>query len=162
MDEDKRTPPSGVVGDARRPDPEDVSAVDVVVADRQRSPLPAREKAALAALAHEVLIGEGVGEGELTLSFVDAPEMEDLHLRFMNEAGPTDVLTFPMGEDGLLGDVVVCPGVAARNNPADPAAELRLLVVHGVLHALGYDHHGERDRAEMWARQGRYSGVVVP
>ena len=132
----------------------------MVVADRQRSPLPARESAALAALAREVLTGEGVTEGELTLSFVDAPEMEDLHLRFMNEAGPTDVLTFPMGEDGLLGDVVVCPEVAARNNPADPAAELRLLVVHGVLHALGHDHHGERERAEMWARQGRYSGVV--
>jgi probable rRNA maturation factor len=161
MDEDERTPPSGVVG-ARGPDPEDVGAVDVVVADRQRSPLPTRESAALAALAREVLTGEGVAEGELTLSFVDAPEMEDLHVRFMNEAGPTDVLTFPMGEDGLLGDVVVCPEVAARNNPADPAAELRLLVVHGVLHALGHDHHGERERAEMWARQGRYSGVVVP
>jgi probable rRNA maturation factor len=88
--------------------------------------------------------------------------MEDLHIRYMGEAGPTDVLSFPMGEDGLLGDVIVCPEVAAGNNPADPAAELRLLVVHGVLHVLGYDHHDERERAEMWARQGRYSGVVVP
>ena len=155
MDEYHRTPP-------RRNDPKDIGGVDVVVADRQRSALSARESGALAALAREVLIGEGVAEGELTLSFVDAPEMEDLHLRFMDEAGPTDVLTFPMGEDGLLGDVVVCPEVAAGNNPTDPAAELRLLVVHGVLHALGYDHHGERERAEMWARQGRYSGVVVP
>jgi probable rRNA maturation factor len=55
--------------------------------------------------------------------------------------------------------VIVCPTVAAANNPKDPDAELRLLVVHGVLHILGYDHHGEADRRSMWSRQERYSGV---
>jgi len=56
----------------------------------------------------------------------------------------------------------VCPDVAAANNPADPEGELRLLVVHGVLHVLGYDHHETRERALMWERQERYSGVRVP
>jgi probable rRNA maturation factor len=71
-------------------------------------------------------------------------------------------LSFPLGEDGLLGDVVVCPSEARRNNPDDPSAELRLLVTHGVLHLLGYDHEEEEDRREMWVRQERYSGVSAP
>ena len=73
--------------------------------------------------------------------------MADLHERYMDEPGPTDVLSFPLDEadgtgDGrrLLGDVVIAPAVAARNNPDDPAAELRLLLVHGILHLLGHDH----------------------
>jgi probable rRNA maturation factor len=100
---------------------------------------------------------------EVSLSLVDEDEMADLHRRYMGEDGPTDVLSFPMDEpDGdvhVLGDVVIAPAVAARNNPADPAGELRLLVVHGVLHLLGYDHERDAERAEMWARQERYSGV---
>jgi probable rRNA maturation factor len=62
----------------------------------------------------------------------------------------------------LLGDVVIAPAVAARNNPADPAAEVRLLLVHGILHLLGFDHEEETERAEMWALQERYSGVRSP
>jgi len=106
---------------------------------------------------------------ELSLSFVDGDEMARLHERYMQEAGPTDVLSFPLDDDvvdesgiRVLGDVVVCPAVAARNNPDDPQAELQLLVVHGVLHVLGYDHEDDGERAEMWARQERYSGVTVP
>jgi probable rRNA maturation factor len=74
----------------------------------------------------------------------------------MGEPGPTDVLSFPMDEDGLIGDVVVCPVVAAANNP-DAEGELRLLVAHGVLHLLGYDHEEEEDRRVMWERQERYA-----
>jgi probable rRNA maturation factor len=85
-------------------------------------------------------------------------EIEDLHVRYMDEAGPTDVLSFEMGEEGLLGDVVVCPAVAAANN-ADLGSELRLLVVHGVLHLLGHDHQEDEDRAAMWRKQEAYSGV---
>jgi probable rRNA maturation factor len=59
----------------------------------------------------------------------------------------------------VLGDVVIAPAVAARNNPGDPEGELRLLVVHGVLHLLGYDHELDAERQEMWARQERYSGM---
>ena len=93
--------------------------------------------------------------------------MTDLHVRYMDEAGPTDVLSFPLDdvdERGvrLLGDVVIAPAVAARNNPADPEAEVRLLLVHGILHVLGYDHEEDDERAEMWSRQERYSGLRIP
>ena len=78
------------------------------------------------------------------------------------------MLSFPLdeeaGEDGLrqVGDVVIAPAVAARNNPDDPAAELRLLLVHGILHLLGHDHMSDGEKADMWARQERYSGIHVP
>ncbi len=102
------------------------------------------------------------------MSFVDGTEMAELHERFMDEPGPTDVLSFPLDdadEDGrrrLLGDVVVAPTEAERNNPDDPDAELRLLVVHGILHLLGYDHEDDGARTRMWERQERYSGVRAP
>jgi probable rRNA maturation factor len=121
----------------------------------------------LVELARRTLIAEGIAEAELSLSFVDDAEIEDLHVRYLHEPGPTDVLSFPLdGEDErgvrVLGDVVIAPAVAARNNPDDPAAELRLLVVHGVLHLLGYDHEDEDEKTAMWARQLAYSGVRAP
>jgi probable rRNA maturation factor len=137
----------------------------VLVSDRRQSPEAAEiavDHRALAELARATLVAEGLTEGELSLSFVSPQEMADLHHRYMGEDGPTDVLSFPLGEDGLIGDVVVCPEEARRNNPQDPSAELRLLVAHGVLHLLGYDHEAEQDRREMWARQERYSGVRGP
>jgi probable rRNA maturation factor len=121
----------------------------------------------LRALARECLVGEGVVDAELSISFVTEEEIADLHRRYLQQDGPTDVLSFPLddevGEDGLriLGDVVIAPAVAARNNPDDPGSELRLLLVHGVLHLLGHDHMEQEDRATMWARQERYSGVRV-
>jgi probable rRNA maturation factor len=136
----------------------------VLVSDRQESPVDVE---GLVELARRTLLAEGLAEGELSLSFVDEPEIEDLHVRYLHEPGPTDVLSFPLdGEDErgvrVLGDVVIAPAVAARNNPDDPAAELRLLVVHGVLHLLGYDHEEEEEKAQMWARQLAYSGVDTP
>jgi probable rRNA maturation factor len=121
----------------------------------------------LMTLARATLLGEGIADAELSISFVTEDEISELHRRYLQEDGPTDVLSFPLddeaGEDGLrqLGDVVIAPAVAARNNPDDPAAELRLLLVHGILHLLGHDHMDDRERAEMWARQERYSGVRV-
>jgi len=121
----------------------------------------------LRALARECLVGEGVVDAELSISFVTEDEIADLHRRYLEQDGPTDVLSFPLddevGEDGLrmLGDVVIAPAVAARNNPDDPGSELRLLLVHGILHLLGHDHMEQADRATMWARQERYSGVRV-
>jgi probable rRNA maturation factor len=121
----------------------------------------------LMTLARATLLGEGIADAELSISLVTVDEIAGLHERFLHEAGPTDVLSFPLddeaGEDGLrqLGDVVIAPAVAARNNPHDPAAELRLLLVHGILHLLGHDHMNDRERAEMWVRQERYSGVRV-
>ena len=138
----------------------------ILVDDRQESAL---DVDGLVVLAREVLIGEGLPSAELSLSFVTDEEMSDLHERFTGEPGPTDVLSFPLDDDDrdeggvrILGDVVIAPAVAAANNPTDPSGELRLLVVHGILHLLGHDHHEDGDRAEMWSRQERYSGMGVP
>ena len=136
----------------------------ILISDRQDLPVDAP---ALAELARETLREEGLHQAELSLSFVADTEIADLHERFMHEPGPTDVLSFPLDdvdEDGtrILGDVVVAPAVAAGNNPDDPAGELRLLVVHGILHLLGYDHEEDGARTRMWERQERYSGVRAP
>jgi probable rRNA maturation factor len=93
--------------------------------------------------------------------------MESLHLKWMDEPGPTDVLSFPMDElrpgtedrepdPGLLGDVVLCPVVA--RSQADAAGhstddELQLLCTHGILHLLGYDHAEPDDEREMFGLQ---------
>ncbi|HEX5950946.1 MAG TPA: rRNA maturation RNase YbeY [Actinomycetota bacterium] len=136
----------------------------ILVDDRQDVPVDVET---LSALAAECLAGEGAADSELSVSFVTEREIAELHERYMDEAGPTDVLSFPLDdadEDGVrvLGDVVVCPRVAARNNPADPEAEMRLLLVHGILHLLGHDHEREDERAAMWAIQEGYTGVTVP
>jgi probable rRNA maturation factor len=141
----------------RGPKPEDSSSgLRVLVSNRQDLPVDESE---LADLAGRTLAAEGRAEGELSLSFVGPEEMEYLHVRYLDEPGPTDVLSFPLDEEGLLGDVVVCPSEAARNAP-ELDAELRLLVVHGVLHLLGYDHESDEDRAAMWAKQDSYRGSV--
>jgi len=134
----------------------------VLVSNRQDGPV---DEDALAGLAVTTLRGEGVEAFELSVSFVGPDEMSALHETYMGEPGPTDVLSFPLDDDGgddqrLLGDVVICPAYAASNND-DLAAELRLLLVHGVLHLLGHDHEEDAERAEMWSRQERYSGVSV-
>ena len=140
------------------------SLAQILVSDRQTLPV---DEAGLVELARTTLLGEGLRAVELSVSFVDDAEMEELHVRYLNEAGPTDVLSFPLDEEEhhgvrMLGDVVMAPAVAARNNPQAPAAELRLLLVHGILHVLGYDHEDADERAAMWARQERYSGVRTP
>jgi probable rRNA maturation factor len=151
------------------PDPRPASLPDgpwprVLISDRQDAPVDAQ---GLADLAMETLREEGVARAELSLSFVGEDEITDLHERYLDEPGPTDVLSFPLedvDEDGvrIVGDVVIAPRVAARNHHEDVAGELRLLVVHGVLHLLGYDHEEDAARARMWERQERYSGVRAP
>ena len=144
---------------------DDGSHPAVLISNRQPMSV---DEVCLTALARETLGAEGLTRRvELSVSFVDETEMADLHVRYMDEEGPTDVLSFPLDEVDdrgvrLLGDVIVAPSVAARNNPDDPAGEVRLLLVHGILHVLGYDHEEDAERAEMWARQERYSGVRVP
>ena len=139
----------------------------IVIDDRQSDVVVDLE--ALEGLARRSLLGEGATDVELSVSLVTEDEIADLHVRYLEEEGPTDVLSFPLDpddrdEDGLrlLGDVVISPAVAARDRPEDPAAEIRLLLVHGILHLLGHDHQDETDRAEMWAVQERYAGVRVP
>ncbi|MEA2557772.1 MAG: putative rRNA maturation factor, partial [Actinomycetota bacterium] len=104
----------------------------VLVSNRQALPV---DEDGLVTLARRTLEAQGQLKTELSVSFVDEQEMEDLHIRYMDEAGPTDVLTFPLGdldEQGVkvLGDVVIAPSVAAQNNPRDTPGELRLLLVH--------------------------------
>ncbi len=114
---------------------------------------------------------------ELSVLLVDESAMTDLHVKWMDEPGPTDVLSFPMDElrppsmggahraggeesgpePGLLGDVVLCPQVAAaqaRRAGHSAQQELELLCVHGVLHLLGYDHADPEEEAEMFGLQG--------
>ena len=127
----------------------------VVLSDRQD--LPA-DHAGLSDLAVRTLRSEGAGAVELSVSLVTEAEMADLHARYLDDPEPTDVLSFTMDEEGLLGDVVICPAVASAQTD-DLDAELRLLLVHGILHLLGYDHEEDDERRAMWDRQERYAGV---
>ena len=106
---------------------------------------------------------------ELSIILVDEETMAQLHERWMDEPGPTDVMAFPMdelrvGDDnvepepGLLGDVVLCPAVAQRQAVSAGHAltdELFLLTTHGILHLLGYDHHTPDEEREMFGLQAR-------
>jgi probable rRNA maturation factor len=142
------------MNDDPAPSPQPRDHLLVAVSNRQDLPVDEDE---LIDAALRTLRGEGVERGELALSLIGPEEMEELHVRYLDEPGATDVLSFPMGEDDLLGDVVICPAVAARARD-DLAAELRLLVTHGVLHILGHDHEEDDDRRAMWDLQERYSG----
>jgi probable rRNA maturation factor len=134
-------------------------------------------------LARDVLQAEKVkGEAELSVLFVDEDTIAGLNERFLGKTGPTDVLAFPLDDDPdepgrwpdaggaapgreppepsdlpmLLGDVVICPSIAARNAPEHAGNyedELALLLVHGILHLLGMDHVEEADAEKMEARE---------
>lgn len=121
-----------------------------------------------AALARYVLDQMHVHpQAELSIIFVDVPAMTELHVRWMDEPGPTDVMSFPMDElrpgtetatsaEGMLGDVVVCPEVAAnqaREAGHSAQEEMLLLVTHGILHLLGFDHAEPEEREEMFELQ---------
>jgi len=106
-------------------------------------------------------------ETELSIIMADVENMEKLHIEWMDEPGPTDVLSFPMDElrpgtpdaptpAGLLGDIVLCPVVAQEQAVAaghSMEEELLLLTTHGVLHLLGYDHAEPEEKAEMFGLQ---------
>ena len=124
----------------------------------------------IVAVARHVLAAMHVHpQAELSVVLVDEPAMEKLHVQWMDQAGPTDVLSFPMdelrpgreGEDsppGLLGDVVLCPQVAqvqARAAGHTTQEELLLLTTHGILHLLGYDHAEPEEEKEMFGLQRR-------
>lgn len=146
---------------------------------------------ALVDVARHVLDRMGVSPlAELSISLQDVAEMERLHVQYMDEAGPTDVLAFPIDEldlrgsrgvpqgsvtdeddDALptvLGDVVLCPEVAerqAREAGHSTLAELQLLTTHGVLHLLGFDHATPEEHDEMFGLQGellRTFATAVP
>ena len=101
-------------------------------------------------------------ECEISLSFVDVQEMEELHIKWMQEDGPTDVLSFPMdmpeskGDVVTLGDIVISPAVAAKQATAAGHSvedEMYILATHGLLHILGYDHADPDEEKVMFALQ---------
>lgn len=171
-------PPMPMTSRKRRPPAE--GEVDVFGVDEQ-SEHPV-DLARWVDLATNALLDSGVrGDAELSLLFVTEDVMTELNQRFMDADGPTDVLAFPIDDpiDGgrwpdsgatgpdreapevaelpmLLGDVVVCPSVAARQAPDHAGSyddEIALLVVHGVLHVLGMDHAAPDETAVMQARE---------
>ncbi|AEH09077.1 MULTISPECIES: rRNA maturation RNase YbeY [Protofrankia] len=131
------------------------------------------DEVTLTALARFVLDTMKVNPlAELSVMLVEQAAMEELHVRYMGEEGPTDVLAFPQddafdpsapdsGEDDptlLLGDIVLCPEVARRQAAKaghSTEHEMHLLCTHGILHLLGYDHAEPDEEREMWAVQSR-------
>jgi probable rRNA maturation factor len=151
--------------------------IDVFAADEQEEhPIAV---ARWSTLARNVLTARRVkGEVEVSLLFVDEDAIAALNQQFLGKSGPTDVLSFPiedepgptgrspdLGGSGpgvspdegtltLLGDVVICPSVAARNAVEHEVSlddEIALLVVHGLLHLLGLDHEKEAEAERMEA-----------
>ena len=101
-------------------------------------------------------------ESELNIRIVSESEMSELHVKWMDLPGPTDVLSFPMDElkpnskqegPGIVGDIVLCPAFAEKNGKQSLAKELELLTVHGVLHLLGFDHAKKSEEAAMFKLQ---------
>ena len=106
-------------------------------------------------------------QADLSILLVDEPTMKNYHVRFMDLPGPTDVMSFPMDEltpgregeepeEGILGDIVLCPSVAqAQAKEAGHALEeeLLLLTTHGILHLLGFDHAEPEEEKEMFELQ---------
>ncbi len=126
------------------------------------------EELELAQIARYVLAEMRVHpRAELCIKLVDEPAMEVLHEQWMDLPGPTDVMSFPMDElrpgregsepaEGILGDIVLCPSVAAAQATEaghTTAEELLLLTTHGILHLLGFDHAEAQEEKEMFDLQ---------
>jgi probable rRNA maturation factor len=106
-------------------------------------------------------------QADLVIAFVDSAAMAELHERFLDEPGPTDVMSFPMDElrpgsadqpggEGILGDVVICPEAARRQAAQlghSLADEMLVLATHGILHLLGFDHADQTEQEAMFALQ---------
>ena len=137
-----------------------------VSAEGVRLPL-ARER--VSEIARRVLAAEGVREAMVSITFLGTRAMAALNKRHLGQRGATDVISFGFSESGrrgpVIGDIYIAPEVAranARRYDAGVRRELARLVVHGILHVLGYDHdEGEaRLASPMWRRQERLLGLV--
>jgi probable rRNA maturation factor len=157
--EDSDEPPS--------PQPSGPASPVVLTADERSDATradPVIDLDGLAGLLSRVLRAEGVpGDAEASLTLVDPERIAELKLQYLEGDGsPTDVLSFPIdGADGdpegwVVGDVVLCPRVAADQAPDHAGTledELALLVVHSGLHLVGWDHSDDPERERMWARE---------
>lgn len=134
--------------------------MDVFVANEQSDVL--LDERRLVSLVRAAATEEGVDpRAEVSVLLIERQAMASLKEKWLGEPGPTDVLAFPMddqppdGEPYILGDIVVCPDVAREE--AGPTGhvneEVDLLVVHGFLHLLGYDHQRPQDARSMRHRQ---------
>jgi probable rRNA maturation factor len=121
------------------------------------------DEPAAAAAVRRALAAEGIDTGQVGVAFVDEPRIAELNGRHRGKQAATDVLSFPIDghdpiPDGLprqLGDLVVCPAVAAAEGTS-----IETLLVHGALHLVGYDH--ETDDGAMLARQDELLAEVAP
>ena len=143
------------------------NTLNVVFVDEQKEPsteLTVRNEE-IVGLATAVLDEEGLSDRliEVNIYFVDEESIANLNAQHMNQIGPTDVLAFPLDDPKksdnhdeflLLGDVVICPKVADRQATNHSyEAEISLLLIHGILHLLGYDHAKEDEKLIMEKRQ---------
>ena len=149
--------------------------MNVLFADEQDVPIVTED---LLRLAELVLEAEGLDdETGVSLVLVDEGQMAELNEAHMGKTGPTDVLSFPIedaapgsppvpspgGPSIELGDVFIAPSVVRRNADGRSVAfadEMALMVVHGLLHLLGWDHVDERDAERMEARESHLLGLV--
>ena len=131
----------------------DVATVNV------RAPLA---RHAVADVARRALRAEGVRDALVSVTFVDASTIARLNKRHLGHIGATDVISFQFDRvarsDPVIADLYICPSIARRNaaeRDAGAREEIARLVIHGVLHALGYDHPDDerRESSPMWRRQ---------
>jgi probable rRNA maturation factor len=139
--------------------------VSIEVLNESGQELDVRELAQLSRFVMDVMRVHP--QAELCIKAVDEDTISELNLQWMEKEGPTDVLAFPMDElrpglvnedpeEGVLGDLVLCPAIAEKQGEAaghGKDAELELLTVHGILHLLGYDHAEPDDHAVMFGLQ---------
>lgn len=140
----------------------DVATVNV------RAPL---SRAAIATIARGTLQAERVRDALISVTLVDAATMARLNRAHLRHSGATDVISFQFNRvkrsDPVIGDVYICPAIA-RRNAADRDTGIReevsRLVIHGVLHVLGYDHPNDhrRESSRMWRRQEKLVGRLAP
>ena len=139
---------------------DDGSGAEVHVNGIDRWPLVALSRGDVVRAARAALASQpGPHEGELSISFVDDAEIAELNLRWLDRAGPTDVIAFSLGSpESVLGDVYVSVDTATANAAGLEIAaeeELLRLVIHGTLHVLGHDHPegAGRESSEMFRLQ---------
>jgi len=135
----------------------------MVVLEDPHEELPAKQVSSLQQLAELMMINENVSSRVINLVFVNEDEITKLNRQFLNHPEPTDVIAFPL-EDNLaepefLGEVYICAAIArqqAQEWHNSFEEETARLVIHGVLHLLGYDHLQAQDESEMKAREELY------
>ncbi|MEO0293391.1 MAG: rRNA maturation RNase YbeY [candidate division WOR-3 bacterium] len=106
-------------------------------------------------VAEKVVKGEKL-EGELSITFIDDAQMEELNKKFRKREGVTDVLAFAFHIPQLLGDIYICVPQALRQKKGSILDELKLLTVHGILHIAGYSDETEEDRKKMREKEKEY------